>query len=59
MSFLIGSGVSGLYVRRHSLEGIQLYAEVLEDLEGERITFRRATVVRVTVPKVSLSLGMW
>ncbi|CAI5739863.1 unnamed protein product [Peronospora farinosa] len=57
-SILIDSGASGNYVRRRSLEGSQLYAEALEAQEGDSITVRLATGVRVTVPKVPLNLGV-
>ena len=57
-SILIDSGASGNYVRRRSLEGSKLYAEALEAQEGDCITVRLATGVRVTVPKVPLNLGV-
>ena len=49
-SILIGSGASGNYVRRRSLEGTQQYAEALKAHEGDVITVRLATGVRFTVP---------
>ena len=57
-SILIDSGASGNYVRRRSLEGSQQFAEALKAYEGDVITVRSATGVRVTVPKVPVNLGL-
>ena len=57
-SILIDSGASCNYVRRRSLEGSQRYAEALKAHEGDSITVRLATGMRVTVPKVPLNLGV-
>ena len=54
----IDSGASSNYVRRRSLEGNQQYAEALTTHDGDRITLRFVTGVRVTVPKVPLNLGL-
>ena len=57
-SILIDSGTSGNYVRRRSLEGSKEYVDALRAQEGDLITIRLATGTRVTVPKVSLNLGV-
>ena len=49
-SILIDSGASGNYARRWFLEENQQYAEGLKGHDGDRITVRLATGVRVTVP---------
>ena len=56
--WLVDSGASGNYIRRRSLEGCKHYAEALKALEGDVITVSLATGTRVTVPKVSLKLGL-
>ena len=48
----------GNYVRRWSMQGSQLNAEVLQDRGWDVITRRLAMVVCVTVPKVSVYLGV-
>ena len=55
---LIYSGASGNYARRCSLEGSQQYAEALQAQSSDVITVRLATGARVTVPKVSINLGV-
>ena len=57
-SILIDSGASNNYVRRLSLEGNQQYAEALKAHDGDSITIRLATGVRVTVPKAPLNLDV-
>ena len=51
-------GASVIYVRRHLLEGNRQYADALKAYEGDSITVRLATNVRVTVPKAPLNLGV-
>ena len=55
---LIDSGASGNYCRRCSLEGSQQYDEALQAQSSEVITVRLATGASVTVPKVSINLGV-
>ena len=54
-SILIDSGTPGNYVRRRSFGGRQQYAEALKALNGDSITVRLATGVRVTIPKAPLN----
>ena len=57
-SIITDSGTSSNYVRRLSLEGNQKYADALTADEGDSITVRLATGVRVTVPKGPFNLGL-
>ena len=52
------NAASTLTLRQPSLEGSQWYAEALKAHEGDVITVRFATGIRVTIPKVPLSLGV-
>ncbi|GMF61072.1 unnamed protein product [Phytophthora fragariaefolia] len=53
---LVDSGASGIYARRSTMEGNQLYAEALK--ARNRDIVRLATGTRVTVPKVPVDLGV-
>ena len=55
---MVNSEESVSYVRRRSLEGSQRYAEALKAHEGDIITVRLATGIRVTVSKAPLNLGV-
>ena len=57
-SILINSGASCNYLWCRSLEGRHKCAEALQAHESDVITVRLATGARVTVPKVSLILGV-
>ena len=56
--YVIDSWASCNYVRRHSEEGYQQYAEALKTREGDSITVHFATGVRVTVYKFALNLDV-
>ncbi|GMF41102.1 unnamed protein product [Phytophthora fragariaefolia] len=57
-TILIGSGASGNYARRSTMEGSQLYAEALKARDCDTVTVRLTTGTRVMVPKVPVDLGV-
>ncbi|KAE9342678.1 hypothetical protein PR003_g9339 [Phytophthora rubi] len=57
-TILIDSGASGNFVRRSTVDGSQQYAVTLQERSRDVVTVRLAMGTRVTVPKVSLDLGV-